>query len=125
VIVDLVLRPHIERAGGHTERFDALLDDQVICTSRSGWHDPARALLALGYPPETLLRVHHQSKPIDPTVVPRPVGELAKWTYAARGALRCPQDGQDGVKERVGPEDGHDASDEGVAAADPDRMEAA
>jgi hypothetical protein len=82
----LTLRPHIERAGFHTERFDALLDGEVICTSRSGWNDPARALLALGYPPETLLHVQHEGKPPDPGIVPQPIGELAKWTWEETSA---------------------------------------
>jgi hypothetical protein len=81
LIIDIVLRPHIERFGGHTERFDALLDDKVICTSRSGWNDPARALLALGYPPEALLRVRHEGHPIPEGVKLETIGELAKWTW--------------------------------------------
>lgn len=80
--VAISLCPHIERAGFHTERFDSVLDGKVVCTSRSGWNDLARALLALGYGPETLLRVCHEGKSLDPTVAPRPIGELAKWTWA-------------------------------------------
>jgi hypothetical protein len=89
-MIELTLRPHIERGGYHTERFDAYLGDELICTSRSGWHDPARALLARGYPPETLVRVQHAGREFDPTVVPRPIGELAKWTIKERdrGGLR-------------------------------------
>jgi hypothetical protein len=37
----LTLRPHLERDGFHTERFDAYLGDELICTNRSGWHTPA------------------------------------------------------------------------------------
>ena len=80
----LTLKPHIETRAGlrfHAERLDALLGDEVICTSRSGWHDPARALLARGHSPDTLLHVQHAGKPFDPTIVPQPIGELAEWTY--------------------------------------------
>jgi hypothetical protein len=38
-VLSLELRPHIERAGYHTERFDAYLGDQLISTHRSGWHN--------------------------------------------------------------------------------------
>jgi hypothetical protein len=76
----LMLRPHVERDGCHKERFDAYLGDELVCTSRSGWHDPARALLVLGYPPDTLLHVQHAGRPHDPTIIPQPIGELAKWT---------------------------------------------
>ena len=63
--VYVTLKPHIESGGDHTERFDALLGDEIICVSRSGWHEPARTLLARGYPPETLLHVQHVGKPHD------------------------------------------------------------
>lgn len=79
--IHLTLWPHIESSGVHTERFDACLGAEIIITSRSGWHDPARALLALGYPPETLLHVKHAGRLFDPTIVPQTIGELAKWTY--------------------------------------------
>jgi hypothetical protein len=51
-----------------------------ICTSRSGWYDPARELLKRGHGPDTLLHVQHVGKPFDPTIVPQPIGELALWT---------------------------------------------
>jgi hypothetical protein len=76
-MVSLTLRPHVERDGFHTERFDAYLGDELICTSRSGWHDPARGLLALGYSPEAPLLVQHEGKPVDPTIPRR--GCSASW----------------------------------------------
>jgi hypothetical protein len=80
-MIEIILRPHLERGGYHTDRFDSYLGDQLICTSRSGWHDPARALLALGYPPQTMLLIQHDGAADDPTIVPQAIGELAKWTY--------------------------------------------
>ena len=77
------LRRHVER-GGHTDRFDAYLGDRLICTSRSGWHEPARKLLDMGYPAATLLIVRHAGRAFDPTIKPRPIGELAKWCYEER-----------------------------------------
>jgi hypothetical protein len=47
-MITLLLRPHMERGGYHADRFDAYLGDELICVSRSGWHDPARALMARG-----------------------------------------------------------------------------
>jgi len=80
----VVLRPHIERDGCRLDRFDAYLEDELICTSRSGWHEPARRLLELGYPAGTLLLVQHESRPFDPTIRPQTIGELAKWTVKER-----------------------------------------
>jgi hypothetical protein len=88
----LLLKPHMERGGYHTERFDAYLGDELICTSRSGWHDPARALLARGYPPQTLLHVQHAGRPFDPTIVPQSIGELAKWEFI--------ESDRDGIRKR-------------------------
>jgi hypothetical protein len=85
-VLYLELRPHIEHAGCHRDRFDAYLAGQLICTSRSGWHTPARELLRLGYPPETLLRVQHAGRPFDPTIIPRPLGEVAKWFISEEAA---------------------------------------
>jgi hypothetical protein len=82
--VCLTLRPHVERGGYHLDRFDALLDGEVICTSRSGWHTPARVLLRRGYPPDDLLQVQHEGRPLDPTIVVKPIGELAKWEIEER-----------------------------------------
>jgi hypothetical protein len=78
-MLHLFLRPYIERAGYHVERFDAYLDDELICTHRSGWHAPARELLRRGYSPETLLQVQHAGYAFDPTIVPKSIGEIAKW----------------------------------------------
>jgi hypothetical protein len=75
----LILRPHLERGGYHRDRFDAYLDGELICTSRSGWHDPARRLLELGHSPETLLYVQHEGREFDPTIVLRSIRELAGW----------------------------------------------
>lgn len=78
------LRPHVERAGYHLDRFDAYLGDRLICTGRSCWHEPARRLLDTGYPPEMLLYVQHAGRAFDPSIRPRPIGELAKWTIKER-----------------------------------------
>jgi hypothetical protein len=43
------------------------------------------ALLRRGFPPETLLTVQHAVRPIDPTIVPKPIGEIAKW-YVSDGS---------------------------------------
>jgi hypothetical protein len=83
-VLALTLKPHIERDGYHTERFDAYLGDALICTSRSGWHDPARELLKRGYSPDTPLHVQHVGRAFDSTIVPQPIGELAKWTIKER-----------------------------------------
>jgi hypothetical protein len=72
----LTLRAHIERDGCHHERFDAYLDDELISTSRSGWHDPARKLLELGHDPETLLHVQHHGRAFDPTIARASAGLL-------------------------------------------------
>jgi hypothetical protein len=80
----LTLRPHLERDGYHLDRFDTYLNGELVCTSRSGWHDPARKLIQLGYPPETLLHVQHEGRPLDPPIKPRPIGELAKWIIKER-----------------------------------------
>jgi hypothetical protein len=76
----VVLRPHTERDGCRLDRFDAYLDGELICTSRSGWHQPARKLLELGHSPDTLLHVQYDGRAFDPTIRPQTIGELAKWT---------------------------------------------
>jgi hypothetical protein len=80
-VVTLTLRPHIERAGYHSERFDCYLGDTPIVTSRQPRHDAARELLARGFAPDTLLQVQHAGRAFDPTIVPKPIAELAEWTY--------------------------------------------
>jgi hypothetical protein len=76
----VVLRSHTERDGCRLDRFDAYLDGELICTSRSGWHQPARRLLELGHSPDTLLHVQYDGRAFDPTIRPQTIGELAKWT---------------------------------------------
>jgi hypothetical protein len=80
-VVTLTLRPHLERGGYHTDRFDCCLDDALIVTSRQPRHDAARELLARGFPPESLLRIEHAGAWPDPTIVPQPIGDLAEWTF--------------------------------------------
>jgi hypothetical protein len=75
------LRPHVERAGYHTERFGAYLAGQLICISRQPRHDGARELLARGFDRGTPLRVEHAGRWPDPTIVPQSIGELAEWTF--------------------------------------------
>jgi hypothetical protein len=77
-VLSLTLRPHIERDRCLTDRFDVYLGEALICTSRSGWHTPARELLRRGYSPATLMRVQHEGRVFDPTIVPKPIGEVAK-----------------------------------------------
>jgi hypothetical protein len=55
-------------------------------------HDGARELLARGFDPGALLHVQHAGRAFDPTVVPRPIGELAERTYEERD--------KDGLKRR-------------------------
>ena len=43
--VYLILKPHKERGGYQRDRFDAYLGEELISTSKSGWHTPARELL--------------------------------------------------------------------------------
>jgi hypothetical protein len=78
----LILRPHIERGGYHTDRFDAYLGDELICVSRQPLYDGARALLDLGYHPDTPLTIRHADK--DPSFEPRSITELAQWTITER-----------------------------------------
>ena len=79
--VTLTLRPHIERAGYHIDRFDCYFDGILIVTSRQPRHDAARELLARGCDPETELHVQHDGRAFDPTIRPVPIAELAAWTY--------------------------------------------
>jgi hypothetical protein len=85
-MMTLILRPHRESGGYHLDRFDAYLGDQLICTSRSGWHTPARELLRRGYSPDTLLYVQHHGKSHDPPIVPKSIGDLAKWYISEEDA---------------------------------------
>lgn len=80
-VLHVTLRPHIERAGYHTDRFDCYIDAILIVTSRQPRHDAARELLARGFGSETLLHVQHAGRAFDPTIVPQPIAELAAWTY--------------------------------------------
>jgi hypothetical protein len=84
----LTLRAHIERDGCHHERFDAYLDDELISTSRSGWHDPARKLLELGHDPETLLHVQHHGRAFDPTIARASAGLLGGYLQVMGDARR-------------------------------------
>jgi hypothetical protein len=88
-MMKLTLYPHIERGGFHLDRFDAYLGDKLVVVSRQPLYDSARALLDLGVAPDTLLTVRHVGKDHD-SFVPRPIGELAKWTIvdSDRGGLQ-------------------------------------
>lgn len=91
--VALILRPHLERRDGldfHGDRFDAHLDGELICVSRQPRLDGARALLARGWPPTTLLNTRHQEHAYDNWRRARPIGELAGWTVGEedRAGLR-------------------------------------
>ena len=102
------LRRHVERGGYHADRFDAYLAGQLICTSRQPWHDCARKLIELGDPPDYLLIVQHHGCAFDPTIKPRSIGELAKWTYeeSDRDGIRKvrwrPPEERSGVAQRSG-----------------------
>src|SRR5262245_9013232 len=62
--IELLLRPRGQ------ERADVILDGQVLCTSRQPLLDGARALQALGYPADALVRT--------------------RWQGAAHWSLRAP-----------------------------------
>jgi hypothetical protein len=86
----LILRPHLEPGGFHTDRFDAYLDSELIVgPTRQPWYDAARALLARGYPPDALLTMRHEKGAQD-SFVPRPIGALAELTVeeSDRSGLR-------------------------------------
>ena len=107
----MVLVPHLEERAGlrfHTERFDGYVEGELIVTSRQPRHDGARRLLDLGHDPDTRMHVQHQGQPVDPTLVPRPLGELAQWTYeeSDRDGIRKvrwrPPEERTGVARRTG-----------------------
>jgi hypothetical protein len=70
------VRPHIERGRYHLDRFEASIDDWLVVVSRQPLYDGARALLACGYDPETLLTVRYDGEDHD-SLKPRSIGELA------------------------------------------------
>lgn len=88
-MLELTLRPHRERGGYHLDRFDVCLGDDLVCVSRSGWHEPARKLIDAGHAPETLMVVRHEGREADSSVKPRSLGEAAEWTVGEsdRGGL--------------------------------------
>jgi hypothetical protein len=77
--VTLSLTPHSQRSPNGTMRFDAYHDGALVCTSHQPLLDGARALLDLGYPPETLLTTRHVGNSYD-NVIPAPIGKLAGLT---------------------------------------------
>ena len=86
----LEYRPHIERAGFHTDRFDVLLDDQpILGPTRSPLYATARELLKRGFEPDRLMTIRLTGRDYD-SFEPRPIGELAKWTVqeSDRGGLQ-------------------------------------
>jgi hypothetical protein len=50
----------------------------------SPFHTPARELLRRGHLPDALLHVQHAGRAFDPTIVPKPIGEIAKWQILER-----------------------------------------
>jgi hypothetical protein len=80
------LRPHIEAGGYHLDRFDALLDGEVITTSRQPVFDGARALIERGHHPEELMCADQNGH----LVFIATIGENARWTIeeSDKGGLR-------------------------------------
>ena len=80
--ITLRTKPHIERGGYHTDRFDAYVGSEHIVLSRQPAYDGARKLIAKGYDPDTLVVIageDSRGKPNAPWP-PQRLGELAKWT---------------------------------------------
>lgn len=69
-------------------RYKATVGGEELCRSRQPFYDAARALLAEGYAPETVLEARHQGSDI--VAMRGTVGEAAKWTVQERdrGGLR-------------------------------------
>jgi len=80
-----ILRPS-DRAG----LYEVVVDGSVLCRHRDPGHTAARALLAQGRPPETLLTLRWEDG--QPSMKPTPIGELALWTIQEndRGLRRVP-----------------------------------
>lgn len=82
-LITLLLRPKIEPGGFRLDRFEAYTEaGEYVTTSRRPLLDGARALLALGYDPATLLTVRHEGGPS--SFEPKPIGALAEWTVVER-----------------------------------------
>lgn len=85
--IDLVLVPLPATPGRYSVRWPGGVR-VLVRSSRQPLLDAARELLAVGYPPETVLTTRHQGSDI---VAQRStVGEAAKWTIKERdrGGLR-------------------------------------
>ena len=91
-LIVLIVRPAVTVDGYHLDRFTAVLDGEVIVTSRQPLLEGARVLLRRGYDPDTRLTIRHAGSDHD-SFVPAPIGELAKSTIEEtdkRGLRRRP-----------------------------------
>ena len=81
-MITLHTRPHIEGGGGHLDRFDASVAGEHIVLSRQPAYAGARALIATGRDPDTLVVVASHDRNGKPNAPwpPQRLGELAKWT---------------------------------------------
>ncbi|GAB4240892.1 MAG: hypothetical protein Kow0032_28820 [Methyloligellaceae bacterium] len=59
--------------------FEAWLGDECLGRFHCPRLDAARALLALGYPPDAMMTTRHEGKDYD-SWKPAPIGALAEWT---------------------------------------------
>ena len=81
-MITLHTKPHIERGGWHLDRFDAYVDGDHVVLSRQPAYAGARALIAKGHDPDTLVVVAGEDRNGKPSAPwpPQRLGELAKWT---------------------------------------------
>jgi hypothetical protein len=84
------VRPHIEQGGYHLDLFEASLDDWLILVSPQPLYDGARALLACGYDPDTLLTLRYDGEDHDSSE-PKSIRELANGPSEQGAGLRRPR----------------------------------
>jgi hypothetical protein len=87
VVIALVLHPVPGRPGAH----DAMHGGRRLCRSRQPFLDGARALLAAGVAPETVLEARHRGSAI--VALRSTVGEAARWTIE--------ESDRDGLRRRL------------------------
>jgi hypothetical protein len=78
-MIRLIIRPEPGKHGGHAGLLSAWLGDVLIVRSRQPLLDGARALLAFGHDPATLMTTRQHDRDYD-NFVPRPIGRLALLT---------------------------------------------
>ena len=67
----------------HQDIYAAFLDDELIVQSRQPIFDGARALLKLGFDPESLMTARHETSNAD-SFDPKPIRDFAKWSVTER-----------------------------------------